>query len=174
VFFGIPLGCGLDDRGSGSRFRFSVGAGNFSLYHRVQTGSGAHPASYPMDIRGSSPGVKRPGSEADYSPPSSAVKECVELYLHSPSTPRGVVLSYKKTQGKCYLLTYLLTHSLTPWCRILFEKLIVTQLVKKLSCFLMEPAGSLPCPQKPATGPYLSQLNPVRPIDPYVPKVHLP
>jgi len=22
-----------------------------------------------------------------------------------------------------YLLTYLLTHSLTPWCRILFEKL---------------------------------------------------
>jgi hypothetical protein len=33
-------------------------------------------------------GVKRPGSEADHSPPSSAeVKECVELYLHSPSTP---------------------------------------------------------------------------------------
>jgi hypothetical protein len=29
------------------------------------------------------------------------------------------------------LLTYLLTHSLTPWCRILFEKLIVTQIVKK-------------------------------------------
>jgi hypothetical protein len=24
----------------------------FYLYHRVQTGSGAHPASYPMDIRG--------------------------------------------------------------------------------------------------------------------------
>jgi len=37
-----------------------------------------------------------------------------------------------------------LTHSLTPWCRILFEKLIVTQLVKK-SCFLMEPEGSFPC-----------------------------
>jgi len=28
--------------------------------------------------------VKRPGREADHSPPSSAeVKECVELYLHS-------------------------------------------------------------------------------------------
>jgi hypothetical protein len=25
---------------------------------------------------------------------------------------------------------------LTPWCRILFEKLFVTQLVKKISCFL--------------------------------------
>jgi hypothetical protein len=33
-------------------------------------------------------GVKRPGREADHSPPSSAeVKEWVELYLHSPNTP---------------------------------------------------------------------------------------
>jgi hypothetical protein len=33
-------------------------------------------------------GVKRPGREADHSHPSSAeVKECVELYLHSPNTP---------------------------------------------------------------------------------------
>jgi hypothetical protein len=33
-------------------------------------------------------GVKRPRREADHSPPSSAeVKECVELYLHSPDTP---------------------------------------------------------------------------------------
>jgi len=32
-------------------------------------------------------GVKRPGREADHSPPSSAeVKECVELYFHSPNT----------------------------------------------------------------------------------------
>jgi hypothetical protein len=33
-------------------------------------------------------GVKRPGREADHSPPSSAeVKELVELYLHSSNTP---------------------------------------------------------------------------------------
>jgi len=33
-------------------------------------------------------GVKQQGHEADHSPPSSAeVKECVELYLHSPSMP---------------------------------------------------------------------------------------
>jgi hypothetical protein len=39
-------------------------------------------------------GVKRQGSEADHSPPSSAeVKECVELYLHSPILLHGVVLS---------------------------------------------------------------------------------
>jgi hypothetical protein len=45
---------------------------NFSLHHRVQTGSGAHPASYPMGTRGSFPGVKLPEHEADHSPPSSA------------------------------------------------------------------------------------------------------
>jgi hypothetical protein len=45
---------------------------NFSLHHRVQTGSGAHPASYPMGTRGSFPEEKRPGREADHSPLSSA------------------------------------------------------------------------------------------------------
>jgi hypothetical protein len=62
---------------------------NLRLFnHRVQNGSGAHPASYPMGTRGSFPGVKRPRREADHSPPSSAeVKEWMELYLHSPNTP---------------------------------------------------------------------------------------
>jgi hypothetical protein len=59
---GIATGYGLDDRMIG--VRFPAGATNFSLHHRVQTGSGAHPASYP--------GVKWPGREADHSPPSSA------------------------------------------------------------------------------------------------------
>jgi hypothetical protein len=39
----------------------------FSLLHSVQTGSGAHPASYPMCT-----GVKRLGREADHLNPSSA------------------------------------------------------------------------------------------------------
>jgi hypothetical protein len=39
-------------------------------------------------------GVKRPGREVNHSPPYSAeVKECVELYLHSPIRLNGVVLS---------------------------------------------------------------------------------
>jgi hypothetical protein len=42
---GIALGYGLDDRGS--RVRFPARAGNFSLHHRIQNGSGAHPASCP-------------------------------------------------------------------------------------------------------------------------------
>jgi len=33
--------------------RVPAGAGNFSLLHRLQTGSGAHPASYPVGTRGS-------------------------------------------------------------------------------------------------------------------------
>jgi hypothetical protein len=90
--FGIALGCGLDDRGS--RIRFPAGTGNFSLHHRVQNGSGDHTASYPIDTRGSSLEVKRPGREADHSPPANAeVKEWVELYLHSPIRLHGVVLS---------------------------------------------------------------------------------
>jgi hypothetical protein len=41
-----------------------------------------------------STGVKRPGRDADHSPPSSAeVKECVDLYLHSPIRLHGVALS---------------------------------------------------------------------------------
>jgi hypothetical protein len=57
---GIALGCGLDDRGS--RVRLPEGAGNFFLHHRVQKGSGAHPASYPMGTRGSFPGGKVAGA----------------------------------------------------------------------------------------------------------------
>jgi hypothetical protein len=38
--------------------------------------------------------------------------------------------------------------------RIFFEKLIVSQLVKKYPAFFMEPEGSLPFSQKPAIGPY--------------------
>jgi hypothetical protein len=43
-------------------------------------------------------GVKRPGREADHSPPSSAeVKEFVELYLHSSNMPsrRGAQLKHR-------------------------------------------------------------------------------
>jgi hypothetical protein len=57
---GITLGYGLDDRGS--RVRFPAGAGNFSLHHRVQNDSAAHPATYPMGTRSSFPGGKAAGA----------------------------------------------------------------------------------------------------------------
>jgi hypothetical protein len=56
---GIALGYGLDDQSS--RVRFTAGARNFSVHHRVQNGSGAHPASYPMGTGGSFPGGKAAG-----------------------------------------------------------------------------------------------------------------
>jgi hypothetical protein len=45
-----------------SRVRFPAGAGNYSLHHRVQNGSGVHPASYPMGTGGSFPGSKAAGA----------------------------------------------------------------------------------------------------------------
>jgi hypothetical protein len=57
---GIELDYWLDDRGF--RVRYSAGAGNFSLHHRVQNGSRTHPASYPMGAKGSFPGGKAAGA----------------------------------------------------------------------------------------------------------------
>jgi len=49
----------------------------------VQTGPGAHPASYTMST-GSFPGIKRSGRGVDHPPPSSAeVEEKIELYICS-------------------------------------------------------------------------------------------
>jgi hypothetical protein len=89
---GIVLGYRLDNRGS--RVRFPVGAGNFSLHHCVQNGSAAHPASYPMGTRGSFPGVKQQGCEADHSPPSSAEVRNTWSYTSTPPIHlNGMVLS---------------------------------------------------------------------------------
>jgi len=51
------------------------------------------------------------------------------------------------------LLTYLLTYSLTPWSRVLLEKLTGSQLVKKFPAFYGT-EFSLPYSQVPATCPY--------------------
>jgi hypothetical protein len=51
---GLRAGC--------SGVRVLVGAGNFSPHYRVQTGSGIHPASYPMDTRGSFSGGREAGA----------------------------------------------------------------------------------------------------------------
>jgi hypothetical protein len=70
----------------------------FSLRHNVQTDSGAHPASYPRATGVLSSGVKRPGREADHSPPSSA----------EVKNPPHVFMAWclVKHQGQRYLLLY--------------------------------------------------------------------
>jgi hypothetical protein len=57
---------GLDDQVI--EVRSPTGSEDFSSSPCVQTGSGAHPASYLMGTGGKA----RPGRDADHSPPSSA------------------------------------------------------------------------------------------------------
>jgi hypothetical protein len=45
---------------------FPAGARDFSIFHSVQAGSGAHPASCLVDMGGFSSGVKQPELEADH------------------------------------------------------------------------------------------------------------
>jgi hypothetical protein len=60
---------GLDDRKI--EVQSPTGAEDFSSSLCVQTGSGAHPASYPMGTGGPFAGGKaRPGRDSDHSPPS--------------------------------------------------------------------------------------------------------
>jgi hypothetical protein len=67
--------------------RFQAGARHFSLSYRcVQTGSGAHPASYPMGNEG-----KAAGREADHWPPSSAMVKKMWSYT---STPPYVLMAW--------------------------------------------------------------------------------
>ena len=84
---GIVTRYGLGGPGIESRWgaRFSA---------PVQTGPGAHPASYTMGT-GSFPGVKRPWRGVNYPPLSSAeVQGRVELYIYSSSGPSWPVLGW--------------------------------------------------------------------------------
>jgi hypothetical protein len=50
----------------------------------IQSGFGAHPASYPMSKGAVSPGIKRPGREADYPPPTSVEVKNMRIYTSTP------------------------------------------------------------------------------------------
>jgi hypothetical protein len=104
---GIGLGYGLDDRGSRVRFR-AGGLGIFLFTTSSRTALGPNQPPIQWVPGALSLGVKRPGREADPSPPSSVeVKEWVGLYTHSLNTPpwRGAQLhNKKKVQGQLYLL----------------------------------------------------------------------
>jgi hypothetical protein len=81
----IATGYGMDDRGVGVR----VAVKNFlsPTSSRSTLGSTQPPILL-------SPGVKRPGCEADHSPPASAeIKKSVDIYIHYPIRLHGVVLN---------------------------------------------------------------------------------
>jgi hypothetical protein len=84
---GIATGYGLDDQGV--RVQVSVGARTFTSPCRPDWLWGP-----PILLWALSTGVKRPGREADHSPPISAkVKKMWVYTIHSPIRLHGVVLN---------------------------------------------------------------------------------
>jgi hypothetical protein len=73
-------GYGVD--GQGIAFRFPAKGKIYSLLYSVQTMSEAQSASYAMGMWAVSRGVKRPGCEAVYSPPSTA-----EVKINTSTAP---------------------------------------------------------------------------------------
>jgi hypothetical protein len=85
-------------------FDFWQGLGIFLFNTASRTSLGPTKHSIPWIPGAFSLGVKQLGHEADHSPPSSVeVKECMELYLHSPNTPSWRSTQLKKTRGQLYL-----------------------------------------------------------------------
>jgi hypothetical protein len=72
-------------RTTGVQFPAGAITGFFSLRHRVQTSSGAQPASIQQIQEDFTPEVKRPGREADHSPPSSA--EVKNAWSYTSTSP---------------------------------------------------------------------------------------
>ena len=82
----------------------------------VQTGPGAHPASYIL-YTGSFPGVKRPGRGVIHPPPFTAeVKERIELYLYSSSGPSWPVIGWISLLYPCFPCWLQCIHTLTYEC----------------------------------------------------------
>jgi len=72
----------------------------FVCLFSVQTGSGAHPASNQWIPGALSPGVKRPGREADHSPSSSAEMKNAWRYT---STPQYVFMAERTKNKRWYI-----------------------------------------------------------------------
>jgi hypothetical protein len=84
-----------------------VGAG-ISPRLRVQTGSGAHPVSFPMGAGNSFPRVKQPGCEADHSPPSSA--EVKNAWSYTSTPPATSWRAAWLTTRYVFMARYLIKH----------------------------------------------------------------
>jgi hypothetical protein len=75
---GTATGYGLESRRLGVRVLVGL---RFFCLHVAQTGSGAHPTSYPMDTEGPFPGVKRSKRKADHLSPTNDEVKNTWIYL---------------------------------------------------------------------------------------------
>jgi hypothetical protein len=81
--------------------RIPAGAIGLSPLQNVQAGSGAHPASYSMSNGASFPGLKRRGSETDYSPLFSKKGKAIPLQAFSgPEGSRKLRFPYFMTMAQ--------------------------------------------------------------------------
>jgi len=80
----------------------------FSFRHRVQNGSGAHPASYPMGTGGFYPGKKRPKREADHLPPCSVEVKNAWSYT---TTPQCVLMAWRLVRSPKYDIKIVSLHN---------------------------------------------------------------
>jgi hypothetical protein len=86
------------------RFDSRWGLGIFLFITASRTALGLTQPPIQWVTRALSLGVKWPVREADHSSPSSVeVKECVELYLHSPNTPSWLGTRLKKAQVQLFM-----------------------------------------------------------------------
>jgi hypothetical protein len=65
----------------------NIKKGNEDSVHSKIARSEVHPTSYPMGTGSTFPGVKRPGSEADHSPPTSTKVKKIWIYTSTPHAP---------------------------------------------------------------------------------------
>jgi hypothetical protein len=93
-----------------SGIRVPAGAGNFSVHHRVQTGSGSLQPPLQWVPGALSSGLKRPRREADHS--SHLVPRSIRLH--------GVVLSLKKSTGTTLSLLFNILKHCRPKQKCLF------------------------------------------------------
>jgi hypothetical protein len=80
---GIATGYGLNDRGI--RVRVPIGSRIFSTSSRSALRSTQPPIQWVPGVL--SPGLKLPGREADYSPPTSAEVKKIWIFISTPHRP---------------------------------------------------------------------------------------
>jgi hypothetical protein len=105
--------------------------GFFSICHRVQFGSGAHPASFQWVPGALTPRVEREGREADHSPPSSADVKNAWSYTSTPPVGfhgAGTILIFSSVSPPrfCTYALFPFVRGIRPTHRSLLEPTVLT------------------------------------------------